>query len=113
VTDILLGLTRKAYLALVVDEDDQFVNLNGIAQKVWNYYESRVRGIPEKRIGLPPLAELRKRERDQLLDPKSGWLSARSIAILRTKLNLPAAAAQPAATQPAAATNAPSAALGP
>ncbi len=108
VTDILLGLTRKAYMALVVDEDDQFVNLNGIAQKVWNYYESRVRGIPEKRIGLPALAELRKRERDLLLDPKSGWLSARSIAILRTKLNLPAAAARPAG-----ATNAPSASLGP
>jgi hypothetical protein len=108
VTGILLGMTRNEYLALIVDEDEKALSYHALAQKVWNYYQSRIKGIPEKRIGLPALAELRKRELDLLLNPQSGWLSAQSIAVLRTKLNLP-----PAAAPTAGVTNAPPASLGP
>lgn len=105
VTDILMGLMRQGFLALIVDEDDKYANYEGLARQVWNYYQSRIKGIPEKRIGLPALSELRHRVLDELLDPKNRALSPQSLAMLRTKLRMPAVA--PQARVP---TNAPSAA---
>jgi hypothetical protein len=107
VTDILMGLMRQGFLALVVDEDEKGLSYQGLAKQVWNYYESRVKGIPEKRIGLPPLSEIRVRVLNDLLDPNNHALSTQELAILRTKLKLPATGLLPSPTIRTPSTNAP------
>ncbi|MDB6023221.1 MAG: hypothetical protein JWQ04_3078 [Pedosphaera sp.] len=94
---VLEGLLRKAFVSLIVDEDDRYVGLNRLCEKIWNGYQAKISVSKETegRVALPPLAEIRKTVLDRLLN---GEILPEEVAILRTKLNLPAATA-PAAAQ--------------
>ena len=66
-----------------------------LARNIWNRYMDKIGGGPsEKRVGLPPLDEMRREVLDNLLPNLAPDLAD----ALRTRLNLPA---------PAATTNAP------
>jgi hypothetical protein len=95
---VLEGLERTAFQSLAVDEEDKYLGYDGMAQKVWDRYMSKVRGDPEVRVGMPPLAEIR---RDVLKSLFDNQLSLESANQLRTKLGMPAVTAP--------STNAPSA----
>jgi hypothetical protein len=96
------GCLVRSFINLALDEDDQAQGYFLLARNIWNRYMGKIAGGPsEKRVGLPPLEDLRREVLDQLLPN----LEPEYAAALRTKLNLP----PPTATNapPPAATNAP------
>lgn len=93
------GSLVRSFINLALDEDDQAQGYYLLARNIWNRYMSKIGGGPsEKRVGLPPLEDLRREVLDQLLPN----LEPEYAAALRTKLNLP---------PPPAPTNAPAAQL--
>jgi hypothetical protein len=97
------GSLVRSFINLALDEDDQAQGYYLLARNIWNRYMSKIAGGPsEKRVGLPPLEDLRREVLEQLLPN----LEPEYAAALRTKLNLP----PPTATNaPPATTNAPAA----
>jgi hypothetical protein len=91
---LLEGLEKTAFESLAVDEDDKYTGLDGIAQKVWLRYESKVRGDPSIRVGMEPLPEIRRIVLKRLLDDE---LSPELGNQLRTKLGMPAVTNTPPA----------------
>jgi hypothetical protein len=87
---IIEGLTRQAFESLAVDEDDRYIGLNGMTEKIYERYQEKMRGNAKTldRVGLRPLPEIRKLVLDRLLKEE---LSPQTAALLRTKLGLPAA----------------------
>ncbi len=94
---VLEGLERQAFKSLAVDEDDRYLGMDRLAQKIWQHYYEKVKGDPEVRLTIPPLKEIKQDVLKRLLD---GEISTEMAAQLRTKLGLPAA--PPKATQPGA-----------
>jgi hypothetical protein len=84
---VLEGLERTAYLALIDDEDDRFIGLNRLCEKIWNHYQEKVGGSAQTqgRLPLPPLAHIKENVLNNLLEQ----LQPQMAAVLRTKLNLP------------------------
>jgi len=97
------GSLVRSFINLALEEDDQAQGYYLLARNIWNRYMSKIVGGPsEKRVGLPPLEDLRREVLDQLLPN----LEPEYAAVLRTKLNLP----PPTATNaPPATPNAPAA----
>ncbi|MGA2176804.1 MAG: hypothetical protein ABSH38_17645 [Verrucomicrobiota bacterium] len=106
VTSSILGMFHRAFLAMVMDDEDRAVNYQNLARQIWNHYHQNIGDASKERLSLKPLAEMRQFVLDRELDPVNGWLSPRAQAILRTKLNLPAPkppSAPPAAPESASA----------
>ncbi len=107
---VLEGLERQAFKSLAVDEDDRYLGMDRLAQKIWQHYYEKIKGDPEVRLSIPPLKEIKQDVLKRLLD---GELSTEMAARSRTKLGLPAPppkAAQPEPANPsttATSTNAP------
>jgi hypothetical protein len=109
---LIEGFERQAYQSLALGDDDRSIGLDGLAKKLWNFYESKI-GVNETttgRVGLKPMAEIKKTVLNRMLN---GDISPVLAAQLRTKLGLPAAEA-PAPTPddstnsvPSVPTNAP------
>ena len=109
---VLESLLSSAFVNLAIGEDDLAVSYERFAQRIRQRFMDAIGKTSEKRVGLPPLGDLKKELLDQLLDTENG-LDLQIANQLRTKLGLPAAP-PPAATNavPASApsTNAPPAA---
>lgn len=109
---VLEGLLSSAFLNLAIGEDDLAASYERFAQRIWQRFADAIGKTSEKRVGLPPLKDLKKEILDQLLDPVNG-LDSQISNQLRTKLGLPAAP-PPSATNTnattAPSTNAPPAA---
>ena len=108
---ILEGLLTSSFVNVAIDEDDLALSYERFAQRLWQRFTAEIGTKSEKRVGLPPLSDLKREILNQLLDPENG-LDRPVADQLRTKLNLPAATNAPApASVPA--TNAPPAARPP
>lgn len=95
------GALVRSFLNLALGEEDQAQGYLLLARNIWNRYMGKIVGGPsEKRVGLPPLEELRREVLDHLLPTLAPDLAD----VLRTRLNLP---------PPPAATNAPAASVSP
>jgi hypothetical protein len=100
----LTGILSDMYINLALGDDDQATALGLLARNIWSRFQSKIAGGPsEKRVGLPPLQQIREEVLDRLLDPERG-LNPPLAAQLRTAVGRP----------PPATTNAvPSAATAP
>lgn len=100
ITGSIEGLLRQAYVALAQDRDDSGITLDRMARDVWNQFTEKTSAMSKDRLGLEPLAILKKKVLEELLDPETGPIgSVPALADnLRAKLNLP---------PPSPATNAP------
>ena len=91
------GSLMRSFLNLALDEDDQAQGHLLLARNIWNRYMGKIGGGPsEKRVGLPPLEEMRQEVLDNLLPNLAPDLAD----ALRTRLNLPAGAATTNAPAP-------------
>lgn len=104
------GALVRSFVNLALGEEDQAQGYLLLARNIWNRYMNKIAGGPsEKRVGLPPLEEMRREVLDNLLPTLAPDLAD----VLRTRLNLPppgsanAPPAVPAPASPAPATNAP------
>jgi len=95
-TAVIKGYLRSSFIRYALDEDDQAVNFEQMAQRIWARFQSKISGA-EGRIGLRPMSELKKIVRDEVFDPERG-LPPEFAARLRTKLNLPAPTNAPSAS---------------
>ncbi len=102
---ILQGLERTALESLAVDDDDRYLGLDAMAQKILARYNAKidVNAATAERLKILSLPEIRQSVLNDLLD---GELPPELAAQLRTKLGLPAQSPPPAT--PSAPTNAPS-----
>ena len=100
----LQGLLTRAYIALALGQDDRYQNYRLLTRNIYNHYMAQISDMKNniKRIAPPPLAELDRTVRDQLLDPQQDLLPFAARAVIRSQLGLPAEANAP----PVAATNA-------
>jgi len=94
VRTILEGLVRTAYFNLVLDHDDRAAGYQNLARQAWKTYESKVPAARPDAMRIPPLPEIERDIRLQLLNPTNG-LPPQAQAILRTKLNIPAGKTDP------------------
>ncbi|MEO7300023.1 MAG: hypothetical protein ABI042_15765 [Verrucomicrobiota bacterium] len=93
-TQLILGALNHSYDALAQDEDDLAANYAAMAQKIWNRYQSEVKGS-EIRTGLDSMEKLKTVVRDQVFDSERGF-SQEMQARLRTKLGISAPTNAPA-----------------
>ena len=86
---IIEGMEMRAFESLALDEEDHYIGVDRLATKAWEAYDSKIRGsdVSEKRVGLKPMAELRKIVLERTLNEE---LSPQLAAVLRTKLGIPA-----------------------
>lgn len=101
-TAAIKGLLYQSYLKLAMDEDDAAVTYEALAQKAWDYFQSKVPADQQKRIGLDSMQTFKKIALDEALAQMDSEAPAYA-ALIRSKLNLPAPAPKPAAN---ASTNA-------
>jgi hypothetical protein len=90
---IIEGLLRQSYIRLMNDEDDSATNLEHLAKRLWDKHQAKTPGTAN-RISLPPYVEMKRKVIDNLLQ------YPQYAPLLRTKLNLPATTAKPAAPAP-------------
>jgi hypothetical protein len=108
VTAAIQGMIARSYYELVSGADDRYLGFQNLAKKIYALYVSKTSGANgDKRIPLPPYADLTRTVINKLLDPQTG-LPYAARAVLRTQLGLAAESNAPPAT---ASTNAPPAAL--
>jgi len=93
------GLERQSLKSLADNDDDKAVQLNSLAQNIWNRYQEKIGNIGNAkatdRLPLAPLPQIRGDVLKQLL---SGDLSPEETLILATKTgqtNLPPANSTP------------------
>ena len=106
---VLEGLERQAFKSLAVDEEDRYIGLDHLAQKIWQHYADKIKGDPEARLKIPPLKEIKQDVLQRLLtDELSTELAAQLCTKLGIKMPPPKAALPEAAgaSTPASATNA-------
>jgi len=104
----LQGLLERAYIELALGHDERYENYKLLARNIYNHFMSQISDMKSnvQRIAPPPLAELDRTVRSQLLYPQQG-LPYAARAVLRTQLRMPAETnAPPAAAIP---TNTPAA----
>ena len=99
----LRGLFTEECELLLRDQDDEALNCELYAQRVYEHYLKKIGSSNDPRLTLPSLKEIKQRTVDELLSPKNAVLSPYNQAYLRTKLKLPASAKPASATPPAAA----------
>ena len=109
VEGVIEGMERTAYESLAVDEDDRYLGLDHLSQKIWDSYDAKINrnATTKERVGLRPMNELKQMVLTRLLNEE---MSSQLGAQLRTKLGLPAAKpVAPASTNslPDTSTNAP------
>lgn len=88
VTAAIEGFLTHAYLALAEGDDDRYLNLKNLANRVHDRYTTKV-GKSAERVKLMPFDEIRRVVAQQLVDPQ-GPLPYAARAVLRTRLGLPA-----------------------
>jgi hypothetical protein len=98
----ILGMFDNEFLCLITDNDDQAINYDNMAKKIWKHYNDQTVGASKERLELKSIAQLRQYVLDRLMNPNGG-LSPRARAILKSKLNLPAEQPKPAPAAPAPA----------
>ncbi len=82
------GILTTAFTYLALGENDQAAGHEHLAEQIWQQHQLRF-ATQLKRVGLPPLPQLKREALDRLLDPEHG-LQPQLQAQLRTALNLPA-----------------------
>ncbi len=87
-TALIQGLLQSSFIELAQDEDDRALNYERMAQKIWDRFQSEIKGS-EDRVGLDPMPELKRVVRDRLLNPEAG-LSPEMAARIQTKLGISA-----------------------
>ena len=95
VTQLVQAFVAQSYLAVIggsIDDANQYMLR---AEELWNAYQKRSGG--NQRTGLPPLNEIKRLVRDDMLAPDSGF-SPEDKARLRTVVGGPAET--PAAVPP-------------
>ena len=112
VKGILEGMETRALESLAEGDDDRYIGMDALAQKIWRRYEDKISVTKDAdiRLHIDSVPEIRLQVAKKLLN---GYLEPELAAQLRTKLGLPANAL-PATNEPTgapAATNSPSAAL--
>ncbi|MGD0744720.1 MAG: hypothetical protein ABSA45_06155 [Verrucomicrobiota bacterium] len=105
-TSDIQGLLTRAYIALAIGQDDRCYGYKLLAQRIYDRYRVKTTTPTgnERRVQLPPLAELDRTALNQLLDPQQG-LPYVMRAVLRTQLGMPAETNAPPAA--ALSTNVP------
>ena len=83
---IIQGLERTAFLSLAIGEDDRYIGLDRLAQKIWARYQDKIDRNPaaQIRVSLPPMKQLRQFVLTPLLYQEAPPLLA---AQLRTALD--------------------------
>jgi hypothetical protein len=99
---IIEGLLTRAYMGLILDQDQEYLGRRNLAIKIYQTYQSKVPKSRLAAISLPPFADIDQSIRDRLLDPVHG-LQPAPRAMLATKLRIPLPPA-PANPVPAATT---------
>jgi hypothetical protein len=87
-TALILGFLRSSYIELALDNDDNAVNFQRMAQEVWNRYQKDIEGAQD-RVGLESMNVLKRIAREQIFDPERG-VSPEMADRIRTKLGIPA-----------------------
>jgi hypothetical protein len=98
---ILEGLERTALKSLAVGETDRYTALEGMAGKIWLRYQEKIKGDAEKRVAIPPMAEIKQTVLNHVLEDE---VSPELGNELRNILNLP-----PSTNAPPSVTNSPAA----
>ncbi len=86
----IYAILQQSYRNLTIGEYDQANGLAALAKSVWARYMRTVQGDSLKRVGLPPLEQMKQEVVNRLLDPENG-LPPELQGRLRSELNLPAA----------------------
>jgi len=86
---VIEGLERWGYESLAEGDDEHYIGLDALCQKLWTSYQNKigVNAATQGRVALKPLPEIKKVVLTRLLN---GELSPASAAMLRTRLNLSA-----------------------
>jgi hypothetical protein len=86
---VVQGLLRRAYYELAIGQEDRYAGFKLLATKIYDQYQANVASYQgQKRVGLPPLADINQKVLNLVLDPKQGMpLAAR--AVIRTQLRMP------------------------
>ena len=84
---ILEGMLETSFINLATGEDDQATGYELFARKIWNRYQEAIGKTSLKRVGLPPLPELKRLVLERILEPDFG-LDPVILGQLRTRLNI-------------------------
>jgi hypothetical protein len=104
-TSDIQGLLTRAYVSLVLGQDDRFAGYKLLAGKIYDRYQAKISSMNgNQRIGLMSFTELDRTVLNQLLDPQQGFPYDMRV-VLRSQLGLPAETNAPPAV--ATSTNAP------
>jgi hypothetical protein len=84
---VIMGLERRAYMALAVGEDDEYTGLDNMAQKLRERYEEKIGNskATQQRVPLPSMLAMKQ---DVLANLLNDEMSPALGAQLRTRLNL-------------------------
>lgn len=88
---VLEGLLITSYTSQVIDQDERAEGLRRLAQKAWDSYQSKIPAARQDPLRVASVKDISREVLGRLLNPTNG-LPPEAQAILRTKLNLPAAA---------------------
>lgn len=98
---VLEGYWQTAYYNLAIGEDDRFMALDRLAQRVWTRFQEKTSDVSaQKRVGLPPMELLKRDVLERMLDSQTG-LPPQLADQLRTRLNMPAGTNAPVQPPPA------------
>jgi hypothetical protein len=95
----LEGMIESSFLNYATGDEERGLGYERFAEKVWARYQEAVGKLSAHRVGLPPIADIRREVLKRMLEPDFG-LDPGLLAQLRTRLGLPAAA--PSTNSPAA-----------
>ncbi|MGO8696498.1 MAG: hypothetical protein ACLQVY_02080 [Limisphaerales bacterium] len=102
----ILSFCHREFVCLVLGQDDKAVNYQHLAFSIWSRYSEKMYDAAQKqRLGLKPFAQLRQEVLDKEFDPLHPRMNPYAQAILRTKLNMPAAKPPPAPAAPSVETS--------
>ncbi|MSU63910.1 MAG: hypothetical protein EXS31_16210 [Pedosphaera sp.] len=91
------GYLQNYYISLAQGEDDRATGFERYSRIIWQSYMDRMGESAQKRVGLPPLNQLKQEMLDRMLDSENG-LGPELANQLRTALGMPAQAIAPQAT---------------
>jgi hypothetical protein len=95
---VLEGMILQSLSNLALGEDNRAEGLDRQARQLWEYYQGAIASRREQ-LNLPPLDEIKRTVRDQILDPQNGF-SPDLVARLRARLGLPAPTNSPSSSPP-------------
>jgi hypothetical protein len=109
---IIQGLERTAFLSLAIGEDDRYIGLDRLAQKIWARYQDKIDRNPaaQGRVSLPPMKQLRQFVLTPLLYQEAPPLLAAQLRTALDQIGIPIPPPPETNAAPATvATNAPAA----